>query len=284
VISAACPCESVPLLSPEQFFLNKKQVTTRLLRRVIGTLTWRWIVSINYDQHAWIQAGKAMIRTLQVISLSLAALILAACSVSRTTAIDEPATHEGLQRIQVGNIDAVYQRPGVNYSQYRRLLIRDVDIAFSRGWEQTQKSATSSWSHEDSERIKRELADLFARTVRRELETEGGYEVVSAPGQDVLEIRPSIIDLYINAPDLSRSEPGIVRRYTMEAGRMTLVAELRDSISGELLARAYDKRDDMRGTQWEWTTSVTNSQKAQQAISLWADALRDALDRARTTP
>jgi hypothetical protein len=229
------------------------------------------------------QAGEAMISPLQVISLSLAPIILAACSATSTTAIDEPSTHEGLQPVQVRNIDAVYQRPGVNYSQYRRLLIRDVDIAFSRGWERNQKSATSTWSREDSERIKRDLADLFARTVRRELETEGGYEVVSAPGQDVLEIRPSIIDLYINAPEPSRTDAGIVRRYTMEAGRMTLVAELRDSISGELLARAYDKREDMRGTQWEWTTSVTNNQKAQLAISLWADALRDALDRARAT-
>lgn len=73
-----------------------------------------------------------------------------------------------------------------------------------------------------------------------------------------------------------------MRRYTTDAGRMTLVAELRDSISGELLARAYDKREDMRSTYWEWTTSVTNSQKAQLAISIWADALRDVLDRART--
>ncbi|HEY5757247.1 MAG TPA: DUF3313 family protein [Steroidobacter sp.] len=218
----------------------------------------------------------------RILAVVLMATALGACSSNRTTVIDEPSTVDGLQPVRVKNIEAVYRRPGADFFQYRRLLIRDVDIAFSQGWERSQNSATRTWSSADSERIKRDLASLFASTVRRELEVEGGYEIVKEPGQDVLEIRPSIIDLYINAPDLSRTEPGIVRRYTTDAGRMTLVAELRDSISGELLARAYDKREDMRSTYWEWTTSVTNSQKAQLAISIWADALRDALDRART--
>jgi hypothetical protein len=53
---------------------------------------------------------------------------------------------------------------------------------------------------------------------------------------------------------------------------MTLVAELRDSISGELLARAYDKREDMRDTRWEWTTSITKAQAAKRAIGVWAGA------------
>jgi hypothetical protein len=222
-------------------------------------------------------------KALRIVAACLtAAFGLSACAGTRTTMIDEPSTHEGLQRAQVRNIDAVYRKPDVDWSRYRRLLIRDVDIAFSQGWERSQRSATSDWSREDSERIKRELAELFAETARRELQVEGGYEIVREAGQDVLEIRPSIIDLYINAPDVSRTTPGIVRSYTTDAGRMTLVAELRDSISGELLARAYDKREDIRDTQWEWTTSITNAQAAKRALGVWADALREALDSART--
>jgi hypothetical protein len=112
--------------------------------------------------------------------------------------------------------------------------------------------------------------------------SEGGYEIVSEARQDVLEIRPSIIDLYINAPDLSPTAPGIVRSYTTDAGRMTLVASYA-SISRELLARAYDKREDMRDTRWEWTTSITKAQAAKRAIGVWAGALREALDRTRNT-
>jgi len=216
-------------------------------------------------------------------SILIASAILSGCVATRSTPIDEPSTLEGLQRVQVDGIDAVYRRPNADFSQYRRLLIRDADIAFSRGWERDQNSATNSWTQEDSERIRKDLRDLFAEVAKQELQTRGGYELVSQPGPDVLEIRPSIVDLYIAAPDTSRTEPGIVRRYTTDAGRMTLIAELRDSLSGEVLARAFDKHEAMHTEQWEWTTSVTNSQKARIAISSWASTLREALDGARAT-
>ena len=215
------------------------------------------------------------------VFLLLASLIAGGCAANRSTPIDEPSTLEGLQRVRVDGIDAVYRRPDADFSQYRRLLIRDVDIAFTRGWERQQNSATRTWTQEDSERIRHDLRELFAEVAKKELQTRGGYELVTQPGPDVLEVRPSIVDLYIAAPDTSRTEPGIVRRYTTDAGRMTLIAELRDSMSGEILARAFDKREAMHSQQWEWTTSVTNSQKARIAIASWAATLREALDGAR---
>lgn len=209
------------------------------------------------------------------------ALLVCGCSTNRATEIDEPSTLEGLQRIEVRGLDAVYSKPDANLAQYRRLLVRDVDIAFSRGWEREQTSAARGGLRVDTDRIKRELKELFAQVAKDELETKGGYELVNEPGPDVLEVRPSIIDLYINAPDVSRDNPGRVRSYTTSAGRMTLIAELRDSVSGEILARAYDQREDMRSTTWEWTNSITNSQKARIAIRGWAEILRETLDRSR---
>jgi hypothetical protein len=220
------------------------------------------------------------------LSASASALLLAAtlvaCSASPPTAIDEPATMEGLQRAEIKGIDAVYRKPDTDFGRYRRLLIREADISFSRGWESNHRSAAVAWSRVDSERIRRELADLFMEVARQELQERGGYELVTEAAPDVLEIRPSIVDLYINAPDLSRDNPGIIKSYTTDAGRMTLVAELRDSITGEILARAYDKREDIRSQTWQWTTSVTNSQKARIAIQGWARALREALDGTRS--
>ncbi len=211
------------------------------------------------------------------------AICLAGCAGMRTTPIDEPSTLEGLQRIQVGGIDAVYRRPNADFSQYRRILLRDPDVTFTRGWERQQNSATRSWTQADSDRVRRDLQTLFAQVMKRELEERGGYEIVTEPGPDVLEVRPSIVDLYIAAPDTSKTEVGIVRRYTTDAGRMTLIAELRDSLSGEVLARAYDKKQATQTPQWEWTTSITNAQKARNAIASWAATLRQGLDQARAT-
>jgi len=211
----------------------------------------------------------------------LAGLLCAACSSNRPTPIHEASTLEGLQRIEVRGLDAVYVKPNADLSKYRRIMVDELDVAFSRGWERAQRSIPSTWTRADSERIKRDLSELFAEVVKNELQTKGNYELVDEAAQDVLEVRPSIIDLYITAPDVSRDSPGIVRSYTTDAGRMTLIAELRDSITGEILARVYDRREDMRSANWEWTTSITNAQKARQAIRSWARILREALDAAR---
>lgn len=216
-----------------------------------------------------------------ILAVLMTGFVCAACSANRPAPIHEASTLEGLERVQVRGLDAVYVKPDADLSKYRRIMVDELDVAFSRGWERAQRSITSTWTRADSERIKRDLAELFADIVKDELQTKGNYELVEEAAQDVLEVRPSIIDLYITAPDVSRDRPGIVRTYTTYAGRMTLIAELRDSITGEILARVYDRREDMRSTNWEWTTSITNAQKARQAIRSWARVLREALDAAR---
>jgi hypothetical protein len=72
--------------------------------------------------------------------------------------------------------------------------------------------------------------------------------------------------------------PGRSRTYTASTGRMTLVAELRDSMTGELLARAVDARSGRSGGTWQVTNRVTNTADARRAMGIWATALRQALD------
>ena len=68
---------------------------------------------------------------------------------------------------------------------------------------------------------------------------------------------------------------------------MTLVAELRDSVTGEILARAVDARSGRSSGTWTVTNRVTNTADARRAIGIWATALRQGLDemygRARRT-
>ncbi len=68
------------------------------------------------------------------------------------------------------------------------------------------------------------------------------------------------------------------RTYTANSGRMTLVLEVRDSITGELLARAVDPRSGRGSGTWNVTNRVTNTGDARRAINTWATALRAALD------
>ena len=72
--------------------------------------------------------------------------------------------------------------------------------------------------------------------------TKHGYTVVDTAAEDTLHVRTAIIDLWVNAPD--SNDPGITRTYTTSSGSMTLVLEMRDGPTGQLLARAVDGRSD----------------------------------------
>jgi hypothetical protein len=59
---------------------------------------------------------------------------------------------------------------------------------------------------------------------------------------------------------------------------MTLVLELRDSITGEILARVVDTRSGRNSGMMTITNRVTNTADARRAIRIWAQALRNGLD------
>jgi hypothetical protein len=59
---------------------------------------------------------------------------------------------------------------------------------------------------------------------------------------------------------------------------MTLVLELRDSVTGETLARVVDGRSGRASGHMTITNRVTNTADARRAIRVWAQALRSGLD------
>jgi len=115
--------------------------------------------------------------------------------------------------------------------------------------------------------------------VRTEASLEGcGYEVVTEADEDVLDVAPFIVDLMITVPD--RPTGGRTRTFTANAGQMTLVAELRDSETGQILMRVIDNQRARSTGTFQWTTSVTNMGEARQIITGWAATLRRQLDAA----
>lgn len=224
-----------------------------------------------------------MKRLRPALNVLLAAAVLCglgACQTTRQSPIDELSTQEGLERVEVKGVDAVYRRPGANLAPYNKLLVRPVYVEFSKNWKPEHDSALYQMNEPDRERIRQGLADMFAEVMVNELQTKGGYQLVAEPAADVLEVRPAIVNLYINAPDVSMQTAGRVRTYTADAGEMTLVVELRDSVTGTLLSRAFDRRN-ADNMSWQWTNSVTNSAEAKRIITGWADTLRNALDASR---
>jgi len=207
--------------------------------------------------------------------------VLQGCQTTgKPNALDDLSVQEGLVKVENKAVDSVYRRPEARMNVYSKLLLRPISVEFAKNWDPKQSGSALYDMHEpDREKIKSELAEVFAEVFKRELE-KGGYPLVTQSGPDVLEMQAAIVNLYITAPDVSMQVAGRSKVYTSDAGHMTLIMQLHDSITGQLLARAYDSRSaglDM----WQWSNSITNTAEAKQIIGAWARALRKALDASR---
>lgn len=201
-----------------------------------------------------------------------AALVLAGCAAPRA-----PQQWEGLELQPSSRLDQVYLRPNAQFSGYRRVQLDPAEVAFDRAWDpNASRSLANRVTPEDVQRIRTELAQMLRVGFEEEL-AKGGYALTTETGDDVLRVTPTIVDLYVNAPDASGA--GRTRTYVMDAGRMTLVVEARDSATGQLLARVVDTRQGTDFGQLQWANAVTNSAEARRAIQRWARVLREGLDR-----
>lgn len=185
-------------------------------------------------------------------------------------------TPEGLVLQKGGAAQVVYVRPGVDFSRYRRIAILECPVSFRKGWELDQESQGARVTPEEIDRIEKGLSAAFLKVFTDELQKNGGYEIVTTGGEDVLVLRPAIIDLDVTAPDNMTAG----RNYTFvsSAGSMTLYLELYDSVSSQLLARAIDRKADTGDGGFQWQTRVTNEADADRILRRWASALRERLD------
>lgn len=216
-------------------------------------------------------------------SAAIAAVFLGACTVPATVESGSTAPDvnlDGLQLVDKTRHGEIYADPAVDWSQYQRILLDPATVSFRKNWERDQNRLQSfKVRPEDIERIKSGLSELFDEVFTQELSANGGYEIVSVTGEDVLRITPRIVDLDAYAPDTS--SPAQTRQYSESAGRMTLKLELYDSVTGDLIATASDRQEDPRLGYMEWRTRVSNRRDAERMLERWATTLRERLDAAR---
>jgi hypothetical protein len=190
-----------------------------------------------------------------------------------------PETWEGLKLVKRPGLDTVYLREGASLAKYDRVMLDPVEVSFDKNW--NARRGPGIYDEADPQEIRQNLAKLARDVFRRELDKKGGYPLVDMPGDDVLRVRAQIVDLYINAPEPKTASP--TRVYVLDAGEMTLVAELYDSRTNTLLARVIDRERGLdRGlNELQIANRVTNTAEADRILSNWARRLKTALDKAR---
>lgn len=227
-----------------------------------------------------------MLTTMTVRRFALILALLAIGGCSSTSSSKAPLqSHDGLQLVPGTKFAEVYEKPGIDISHYSEFGVTPCQVAFKNNWLRRQNESRMDLSNrvtqKDVDRIKDSLSSSCDTIFREALLKDPAYNLVEefSEGEQVLVLRPSIIDLDINAPDVRNSTA--TRNYTTSAGSQTLLMELVDGTTGEVLYRIVDRRRAMDNGTVQWSSSVTNKAESDRIMRRWASMLRSGLDEVR---
>jgi hypothetical protein len=205
------------------------------------------------------------------ITAGACALLFCGFAIPASAKDESGGSWDGLVEVKPKRLDAAYLMPGADFRQYTKLMVDPVEVAFRKDWMKSVNDSVSMSqrvTQEDAEKIAAAAREGFDEVFNEAFKAKG-LEVVTAPGPDVLRVRPGVIDLYIAAPDKMSS--GRSRTYTVEAGEATLFIEVLDSTTGALLGRALDRRSTRNTGRVSVTNSVTNRADFKALFKQWAD-------------
>ncbi len=199
------------------------------------------------------------------------AVMLNACVIAPSAG---PTTPDGLQKRADSRVDSVYAAPGASLARYRRVMLDELDVAFKADWQQRRPEISAAEIGD----IRTLAASLFRAAFSAELE-KGGYAMVSAVGPDVLRVKAAVVD--VDFAPASAAAASVGGKYIVSTADISLVAELRDSTSGAMLARVVDRNRGRSVGNLEMASEQSTSKDALQAFTTWAGLLREAMDSAR---
>jgi hypothetical protein len=220
---------------------------------------------------------------LSKFTIVITALLLSTAALSPAWAKKNlPAVNdEGMELVKDSDLATVYADPDADLSIYNSVMLMDATIAFKKNWKRDQnRGVPMKVKDRDMVKIQEEVAAIFREVMTKEL-VDGGYTMAETPGEDVLLVKPAIVDLDVFAPDIQGASRTM--SYSESAGEMTLNIELFDSVTEDKIAKATDRKRDPRRGYAQWRTSVSNRSDARRMMSDWAKALRSALDEARSS-
>jgi hypothetical protein len=192
---------------------------------------------------------------------------------------DLPAvSHDGLHLMPDTKLRAVYMKPGADLSQYDKVALLDVYVAFRKHWQREHNEDEPfemRVSDKDMKEIRDRVSKAFAKEFTKVLSTEGGHQVVTGGGDGVLILRPAIINLDVTAPDLMTA--GMSQTMVASAGSMTLYLELYDGKTNAIIARIIDPEAADNVGLAQVANRVTNTADFDRVLRRWAEILNKHL-------
>ncbi len=191
-----------------------------------------------------------IVKTSRLIALPFALLFAAACTTTTTQSFNVAKN---------ANVEAAYVATDANFKKYDRLYASEMGIFFP---------TDAAPSLEDQKRTRQIFREAFLSELTH-------YEIGRDKGPSALDVQATLID-YRNAsgadvPNVRRELEDIAR-----PGALMFLMELKDSESGEVLARAADSASAPAFSTSDATE--TDWQAVEAAAARWATLFREFLD------
>jgi len=191
----------------------------------------------------------------------------------------DSVTPDGLVKTTNSVFKNAWVDPDVDFSKYTKIMLgpaafdyREVKKTPTRT--SIRRGNQTEFFVDDKDRAKFE--DTVSAIFSEQLGTSEHFEIASEPGPDVLVLQGMLFDI------VSRVPPQLVGAgeiYVASVGEATLILEARDSMTGEAVYRAADRRNIQRpGRELMYSNSVTNWAEVRRWAKRWAVRLTDGLD------
>ncbi len=205
------------------------------------------------------------------IATLIAAASLAACAPQPTSAPQESyVSPDGLERVDSRRLDIVYLRPGADFSFYDGVVLEEPELAF-----RTPNRAERQFPLADDQRTR--FHDALTTSFNNALSSNQNPALVEEAGPGVLRLKVRVQDITATIPPRAAGTGG--RDIALEAvAEATLVIELEDSETNELLARAYDTRAAEGIAISTGDGPVTRWEDIDRLCERWANAVQRGLE------
>ncbi len=209
--------------------------------------------------------------------LAIAGVMNQAIAKSHTELPDD-TTFDGLVKVKKSSFQRAWVDPSIDFSRYTKVMSGDTWFEFRAVRKTSAGSSRASTKSEFyiPEENRQKLIDTVSEIFREELEKSEYFTMVTEPGPDVLMLDGGLLDVVSRVPP---QQAGRHEIYISRVGEITLVLQLRDSMSGETLARAAERRSiQPAGRMGMQSNPVTTWAEIRRVARRWGSKLRNGLD------
>jgi hypothetical protein len=195
------------------------------------------------------------------------------------TGANAEVTADGLVRVKKSVVDAAWVKPDFDLTPYTKLMIASAGVSFKKLKPVSTFQARNETEFPVSPEAQQMFKDILKEEFVKELSKLKRYQIVDKPGPDVLLLVGSVVNVSSNVPpDIDSAQfAGRGGVYLTSVGEATLIIELRDSESNEVLARAADGRAAESPFAFE-VNKVTGWNEVHRLAQAWASLLRKRLE------